>query len=150
MLTTYSATAQFGRQGRQRQNRFNQQPQIAPNENQKEQMEKKNKLRQEEYTASFINSLEADDFQKEITKQTIADYYTQIKKFLTVKFENSVQQKEAFEGFKNQHFAELKTLLSESDNKKLDEFLDGKFKKNDGDKKKKKKRKRKKKNKDDN
>lgn len=143
LLTTLSATAQFGRQ---RQNRLGrQQPNTPPNENQIANLEKKAEERQQEYIKSFITTLEADEFQKEIAKITIDDYYKEIKKFLKVKFENTLQQKDAFDNLKREHFKELKSLLSEPNNKKLDEFLDGKYKENDDKKEKKKKRKKKRK-----
>lgn len=142
LLTTASATAQFGGQ---RQNRFGrQQPNTPPNESQKADIEKKNAERQAEYISNFINTLEADEFQKEIAKQTMEEYSVLIKKFLKLPFENSVARKDAYEAFKLEHFKELRIMLSEGDNIKLDDFLDGKFKEG---KEKKKKRKKKKRNK---
>jgi hypothetical protein len=146
-LTTVTASAQFGNQGRNNGRLLSsQQPNIPPNENQKADIEKKNAALQVEFVESFLETLEADDFQKEIAKQTMTEYFDLTKKFMKVQFENSVERKDAFEGFKREHFKELKSLLSEGDNLKLDDFLEGKFKKDDGKKKKKKKRKR---NKDD-
>ncbi|ARV08466.1 hypothetical protein BTO05_01955 [Winogradskyella sp. PC-19] len=149
LFTTANATAQFGRQGGLRNNRLGrQQPNVPPNENQKANIEKKNAERQAEYIANFLATLEADDFQKEIAKQTMDEYFELTKKFMKVQFDNSVERKDAFDGFKREHFRELKTMLSESDNVKLDEFLEGKFKEGEEKKKKKKKRKKKKRNND--
>jgi len=146
LTTTTTAIAQFGNQGMRNNRLGRQQPNVPPNENQKANIEKKNAELQAEFIASFLDTLEADDFQKEIAKQTMAEYFELTKKFMKVQFENSVERKDAFDGFKREHFKELKSLLSEGDNLKLDDFLEGKFKKDDG----KKKKKRRKKNKDKN
>ncbi|MFD1061907.1 hypothetical protein ACFQ1Q_01515 [Winogradskyella litorisediminis] len=139
----------FGQIGRQRQNRFNRQPQTQPNPNQIAHMEKKAAENQAEYIRDFLSTLEADDFQKEIAKQSLNEFYEKIKEFAKIPFESSVKRKDAFDYFKSEHFKELKTIISESDSKKLDDFLDGKFDKKDSEKKKKKRRK-KKKNKEEN
>ena len=139
LLTTATVTAQFGGQ---RQNRFGrQQPNTPPNENQKERMEKKNEERQEEYIAKFISTLEADDFQKEIAKLTVTDYYVKAKEFVKIRFENSAKRKDGFEALKKEHFEELRTLLSKKDNEQLDKFLKGEFKEKEAKKKKRKKNK---------
>lgn len=144
LLSTSNVIAQFGNQ---RQNRLGrQQPNTAPTETQIANLEKKAAERQQEYIKSFITTLEADEFQKEIAKITIDDYYIETKKFLELKFDNSLERKDAFDDFKEKHFKELKSLLSEDDNKKLDEFLEGKYKDENKKEKKRKKKKRKKKN----
>lgn len=143
LLTTVTVTAQFGRQ---RQNRLGrQQPNTPPTENQKAAFEKKAAERQAEFIANFISTLEADEFQKEIAKQTVTDYFTKAKEFAKIPFENSAQRKDAFEALKKEHFLELRTLFSKKDNEQLDKFLKGEFEEKEA-KKKKKKRKKKKKN----
>ena len=144
-LVTASATAQFGGQ---RNNRFGrqQQPQSPPTENQIEAAEKKAEERRQEFVTNFLSTLEADDFQKEIAKQTIDDYFEKVKSFSKLPFENSVQRKDAFEALKKEHFQELRSLISENDNKKLDGFLSGDFDEGEVKKKKRKKRKKDKKN----
>ena len=141
LLTTATVTAQFGGQ---RQNRFGrQQPNTPPNENQIAAMEKKAAERQAEYIANFISTLEADEFQKEIAKQTITDYFIKAKELTKFPFENSAQRKDGFEALKKEHFAELRSLFSEKDNEQLDKFLKGKFEEKDVKKKKKKRKKKK-------
>ncbi|WP_299117037.1 hypothetical protein [uncultured Winogradskyella sp.] len=142
LLTTATATAQFGRQGRNSR-LGRQQPVTPPNENQKANIEKKNAERQAEYIENFLSTLEADEFQKEIAKQTMDDYFEKTKEFMKIPFDSSVKRKDAFDLFKQEHFKELKTMLPENDIVKLDAFLDGKFQEKEV-KKKKKKRKRKK------
>lgn len=146
LLTTIDVSAQFGRQ---RQNRIGRQtPVIPPNENQKEANLKRALEVRAEYISAFLSSLDADEFQKEIAKQTITDFYERLNTFSSIPFGSISEKKDAFELFKNEHFKEIKSMFSENDNKKLDEFLDGKFKKEDLDNKKKKKNKRRKRNKD--
>ncbi|GGI57553.1 hypothetical protein [Winogradskyella haliclonae] len=146
LLTTATATAQFGRQ---RQNRLGrQQPNPITDENRKVSMEKKAAERQEEYIINFLSILEADDFQKEIAKLTLNDYFAKVKELVKLDFENSAQRKDTFDALKEEHFKELKSLLSAKDNYELDKLLKGEFRENEIKKKKKKKR-RKKKDKDD-
>jgi len=144
LLTTVTMTAQFGGQ---RQNRFGrQQPNTPPSENQKERMEKKALERQQEFISNFLSTLEADDFQKEIAKQTMDEYFKKIPEFMKIPFEKSVERKDAFDFMQREHFKELKTLFSDSDNEKLDKFLKGEFQEKEAKKKKRKKKNRKKDN----
>ena len=140
LLTTATMTAQFGRQ---RQNRFGrQQPNTPPTETQKERMEEKAAERQEEFILKFMSTLEADEFQKQIAKQTIDDYFVKIKSFMKIPFENTVQRKDAFDALKREHFAELRTLISKKDGEQLDKFLNGEFEERDAKKKKKRRKKK--------
>ena len=147
LCLTISVSAQFGRQRNSRQNQFNRQPQSPPTETQKEQAEKKLKEKQKEFLDGFIASLEADEFQKEIATITITEFYEKLKDFIKIKFASSVERKDAYEAFKDKHFKELKSLLSEPDTIKLDKFLEGDYKKDKDKSKKKKKPKKKKRNK---
>lgn len=146
LLITASVSAQFMGQ---RQNRFNRQPQAPPSESQKEAAEKRALERRQEFVVNFLSTLEADEFQKEIAKQAIDDYFVKITEFTKILFGSSAERKDAFDMFKREHFRELKSLMSDSDNKKLDEFLNGDFEENEVKKKRRKNRKRKKDN-DDN
>jgi len=137
LLMTASVSAQFMGQ---RQNRFNRQPQTPPSENQIEAAEKKAEKRLEEVILNFLSTLEADEFQKEIAKQTLDDYFEKLREFSKIPFESSMQRKDAFDAFKREHFKELKSLMSDSDNNKLDQFLDGEF--DEGEVKKKRRKKR--------
>ncbi len=146
LLMTASVSAQFMGQ---RQNRFNRQPQAPPSESQKEAAEKRALERRQEFVVNFLSTLEADEFQKEIAKQAIDDYFVKITEFTKILFGSSAERKDAFDMFKREHFRELKSLMSDSDNKKLDDFLNGDFEENEVKKKRRKNRKRKKDN-DDN
>ncbi|SHH62877.1 hypothetical protein [Winogradskyella jejuensis] len=147
LLTSFAASAQFGGQ---RQNRFNRQPPASPpSDSQIEAAEKKAEERRQEFVANFLTTLEADDFTKEILKQNMNDYFEKVKVFMKQPFENSVQRKDAFEAFRREHFKESRSLLSENDQKKLDDFFKGEFDETEVKKKKKKKKRKKKKKGDD-
>jgi len=145
LLTTATATAQFGSQ---RQNRNNRQPPQPPTENEKERMRKKSAERKKEIVANFLTTLAADEFVKEIATQTFDEYFTKVETFLKIPYGSLIERKEAFETFRDAHFKELKFLLSESDSKKIDEFFEGNFEESEV-KKKRRKENKKKKNKDD-
>lgn len=138
-ITTYSVSAQYQRGNRNRNIgnvSQNQEPTDAQIKKQKEEaIERRN-----EYITKFLSTLEADEFQKEIAKQTLVDFYEKTQEFVKQSFENNLKRKDAFDAFKENHFKELKTLISEDDSAKLDEFLEGKFKERDAKKKKRKKR----------
>jgi hypothetical protein len=123
-------------------------PNQEPSERDIEKQKEKAEERRQEYIDNFLSTLEADEFQKAITKQTLTDFYDKVQGFMKQEFDTTLERKDAFEAFKEKHFEELKTLISKADTEKLDEFLDGKFKEKEA--KKKKRRKKKRKNKEDN
>jgi len=149
LFVTSTALAQFGgrRGGMQNRNRMAMpQQNQAPTESQKEAMLKKAEERKEEFIGNFIGTLEADDFQKQIITQSLNDYFDKVTEFSKLPFEHSAERKDAFDALKKEHFAELKSLISESDMEKIKGLLDGKF--DEKETKKEKRKKRKKKNKD--
>ena len=144
-LVISSTFAQFGRRGRQRN--MNRIPQnTQPTEAQIEARKKEMDERRAEYVANFIKTLEAGEFEKEIIKQKLDSYYTELKTFYEIKFESQAERKDALEKMTKKHFEELEPLISESDTQKIHNFTKGKFEEKK-EKKKKKRRKRRKRNK---
>jgi len=139
----YSANAQLMRQGgRMQQNRMAQtQPSEEELKKQREKMEAEMKERQAEYVTNFLTTLEADDFQKEIIKQTINDYFDKKIAIYKLPFERQIERQDAVKNLNKTHFEELKTLISEGDMEKINAMIEGEF--NDKDVKKKKKKRRK-------
>lgn len=125
-------------------------PDQPPTETQIERFKKKAENDKQEYILKFLEKLEADEFQKEIIKSSINDYFTKLEDFSKIPYSTNLERKEAYELFKKEHFAELKTLISENDMKKITDLIEGNNEEENDDKKKKKrkKRKRNKRNKD--
>ncbi len=144
LLLGFNTYAQMMRNGRR--NNMNTVPQTnrEPSEADKEKMKREAEDRKQEFIANFITTLEADDFQKEIIKQTISSYFEKTLELIKIPFENSLARKDAFDKFKESHFKELKTLISENNMTKINSMLDGEFDEKEVKKKKKKKKKRKK------
>ncbi|RNC86324.1 MAG: hypothetical protein ED556_08500 [Winogradskyella sp.] len=142
IFTTATVSAQFVGQ---RQNQFNRQrqPPQPPTENEKERAAKKVAERKKELVTNFLSTLEIDEFVKEIATQTFDDYFNKIEAFMKIPYDNAVERKDAFDVFRHEHFKELKSLLSEGDSKKLDDFLEGKFEEKEVKKKRRKNRKKK-------
>ncbi|MBU2921381.1 hypothetical protein KO504_08510 [Winogradskyella psychrotolerans] len=106
--------------------------------------------RKDEYINNFLSTLEGDEFQKHITKQTIVSFFDAKLAILKIKYEHYLDRKAAIEHLEKTHFTELKELISESDMTKITEMIKGEFDEKEVVKKKKEKRKKKKrrKNKD--
>jgi len=115
-----------------------------PSDKEIEKMKRRMEERKEEYIANFLSTLEADDFQKQIIKQSLEDFHEAKLKILKTRFERVFEREEAIKNLEKTHFIELKELISESDMKKIEALINGDF---DEDKvKKKRKRKRKNRN----
>ena len=117
----------------------------APTEKQKEQYKKKVKEREKEYIANFITTLEADDFQKQIIKQTVNDYFKKRVEIYKLSYQSITEREDAIKDFNITHFAELKEMISEADMDKINTLIKGQFNENEAKKKKKKKKRKKKK-----
>lgn len=125
------------------------QSQQEPTEGQIAERERKIEERKQEFLNNFLTTLEADDFQKEIIKQTLEDYFE--KKIALYKVQYSVREEraDAVKNLDSMHFKELKSLISKGDMKKINDMISGGFDEGEVKKKKKKaKKKRKKKKKD--
>jgi len=147
LVTVSTVSAQFQRRGGSNRNRVSQPiSQSEPTEGEIKRQKELAEERRQEYIANFISTLEADEFQKQIIKQTINSFYDKSIVFSKQQFTTSEEQKEVYEAFKKDHFAELKTLISESDSGKLDDLLNGKFKELDVKKEKRRKKRKRKKN----
>jgi hypothetical protein len=137
---------------RQRQRNMNRIPQTNREPTEGEIAKRKQMIedRKKEYITNFLTTLEADDFQKEIIKQTISSFYDAKIVILKKQYDHSLDRKEAIENLENTHFVELEELISENDMKKIKELVKGDFNEKEvvKEKKKKKKRKKKKKKKD--
>ena len=144
LFISASAIAQFGRQrGLDPRNRIPNQP---PNDAQKEAMKKKAENRKEEFIAKFLTTLEADEFQLEIIKQSLEEYFDKQPELYKKKYRTKTEFQDTIDSFNEAHFSELRTLISESDMEKINLMIEGKYE--EDDKKKKKKRKNRKKDKD--
>ncbi|GAA4243967.1 MULTISPECIES: hypothetical protein [Winogradskyella] len=121
-----------------------------PTDSEIEKREREMEERKEEYINNFISTLEGDEFQKHITKQTIVSFFDAKLAILKIKYEHYLDRKAAIEHLEKTHFTELKELISESDMTKITEMIKGEFNEKEVVKKKKEKRKKKKrkKNKD--
>ncbi len=114
----------------------------------KKEREEMMKDKRETFLAEFLKTLEADNFQMEIIKQTLNDYFDKQPKLYERKYASTAEFQDTIDKFNKAHFAELKQLISEADMEKINLMIDGKYEPEDS--KKKKKRKKLKKKKDDN
>lgn len=141
-MVTASSFSQIGRRGANAVRRplsGSSEPTDAEKENFKKQMKEK----QQEFITEFLVKLEADAFQQEIIRTTLTDYFDKIVEFSKIKFKRQIEQKDALKAFNENHFAELKTLISENDMKKITDLIEGNNEEENDDKKKKKRKKRK-------
>jgi len=83
--------------------------------------------RKEEFIANFLTTLEADDFQKEITKQTLNSFYDAKMQLLSTNFARTFEREQVIKNLEKTHFKELKELISENDMKKIQKLIRGEF-----------------------
>ncbi|NNF86350.1 MAG: hypothetical protein HKM26_07335 [Winogradskyella sp.] len=140
IVITFSGYSQMRRQ-QQRPNM-----QQEPSQSQIEERERKIAERKAEYISNFLVTLEADEFQKQIIKQTLDSYFEEKIALFKVPFERSFEREEAVRLLNENHFKELKTLISESDMTKINDMINGKFDDDDVKREKRKKRKKRSKN----
>lgn len=122
LCVTFASFSQMRRQQRQRPAM-----QQEPSKSQIEEREKKIEERKEEYIANFLLTLEADEFQKQIIKQTIESYFEEKIALLKLPYERSFEREEAVRLLNESHFNELKPLISEGDMDKINGMLKGDF-----------------------
>ncbi|WP_299100509.1 hypothetical protein [uncultured Winogradskyella sp.] len=134
----------------QRSRNTNQIPQTQsePTEEQIAKHKRDMEERRDEYIQNFLSTLEADEFQKHIIKQNIISFFEAKTELYKVKYEHSMDRKNAVEKLEKTHFKDLEELISENDMTKLMEMIKGDFDEKEVIKKKKKKRKKKKQKKD--
>lgn len=104
-------------------------PQISrqPSEQDIEKRKRLIEERKEEYIANFLTTLEADDFQKEITKQKLNSFFDAKMELLNTRFERNFEREQAIKKLETNHFKELKELISKNDMEKIQELIQGEF-----------------------
>lgn len=120
-------------------------PQSEPSQQQIEAQKREIEERKDEYIANFLTTLEGDDFQKEIVKQTLNSFYDKRMALYQVRYERSIDRKDAANKLEESHFKELRELISEADMAKISEMIAGEFDEKEVKKKKKEKKKKKRK-----
>lgn len=121
-------------------------PNREPNKEQIAQNERKMEERKEEYIDNFLTTLEADEFQKHIIKQTINTFFDARLEVLKTRFNHSLDRNQAMKDLESTHFSELKELISKDDMSKITDLLKGEFDEKEVVKKKKRKKNKKQKN----
>jgi hypothetical protein len=135
----------MGNQNRNRNSARVPQGSNEPTEQQIAKQKREMEERKTKYIANFLTTLEADDFQKEIIKQTIDSFFDEKVALFQVKYERNINFQDAIKKLEESHFKDLKELISENDMIKINEMIAGDFDEKEVTKKKKKKRKNKKK-----
>lgn len=113
----------------------------------KEEIAKRKQMmeeRKDEYIANFLTTLEADDFQKQIIKQSLNSFYDAKLAIINTEFERSFERDQAIKNLEDTHFVDLEELISENDMQKIKEMIKGNFDEKEVKKKKKKRKKKKK------
>ncbi len=113
---------------------------AATVEKQKERYEEKVEEDKQNYISELLKTLEVDDFQKEIIKQTMDSYFNEVVKMQGLGLK-SYEFKDELVKLRERHFADVKAIVSEETMNKIDDALTGEWKPKD-EKKKRKKRKR--------
>ena len=98
--------------------------------------------RKDEYISNFLTTLEADEFQKHIIKQSINSFFDKKIALLKIRYDHYLERDTAIKNLEDTHFLDLKELISEEDMTKIKELIKGDFNEKEVVKKKKKKRKR--------
>ena len=135
----------YGQSQMNRRRDRNRIPQAEPSEQQREAQRREMEERKDEYIANFLTTLEGDDFQKEIVKQTLNSFYEERVALYQIRYERSIDRKDALTKLEESHFKDLKELISEDDMTKITEMIAGNFDEKEVTKKKKKRKKRKRK-----
>ena len=93
-------------------------------EKQMEQMKKEIQKKQDEYVNDFINTLEVDDFQKEIIKQKMHAYFD-AKKSIYMSVNEQYKRDELVEQLDTTHFLDIKEMVTEDTMTKIMESVKG-------------------------
>jgi len=119
---------------------------VRPADPTPQEIEKMKRLiaeRREEYIATFLTTLEGDEFQKEIVQQYINSYLDERTAMLDKIYKTFEERERELKKLNATHFKDLEGLISENDMAKIKELTAGEF---DEKKAKKKNKKKKKKN----
>tara|TARA_R110002049_G_scaffold212055_4_gene383049 strand:+ start:1797 stop:2249 length:453 start_codon:yes stop_codon:yes gene_type:complete len=109
-----------------------------PSEQEIAKREREIEERKEEYIDNFISTLEADEFQKHIVKQTLTSFFEEKLAIFKIRFEHSIDREKVVENLENAHFKDLEELISEDDMSKVKKLIKGDFDEKEVVKKKKK------------
>lgn len=110
-------------------------------EKKKEKYEAEVEEKKQEYINDLVETLNVDDFQKEIIKQTMNSYFEKVQKIHQLNI-RPFEKKGQIEQLDITHFEDLKAMISEDTMSKILDALKGKW-----DKKKEKRKKKRKKQK---
>ena len=123
--------------------------QTASAEKQQERYQEQVEENKQKYITGFLKTLDVDDFQKEIIKQTMFTYFDEVVEIQKLGLKN-YEAKDAVLKMRTQHFADVRAIVSEDTMVKIEDALTGEWNPKDDKKKKKKKKKSKKNLKNDN
>ena len=135
----------FGQRQRQRNRDMNRIPQTQREPTDKEIANRKQLMedRKNEFIANFITTLEADDFQKEIIKQTLNSYFDELVKINKLRLKH-YERETQIDQLDKRHFKDVKAMVTEEVMVKIIDAARGEWDTKEDKKKKKKKRKKKK------
>lgn len=119
---------------------------VAPNASQKQLHEKKIEERKNEYINNFLLTLDADDFQKEIIRQKIDEFFDKKANLYKMPYKRSIEFEEALRKLEENHFNDIENMLTEENMTKIKEMVKGEFDEKEVVNEKKKKGKKNKKN----
>ncbi|WP_040278514.1 hypothetical protein [Psychroserpens damuponensis] len=103
-------------------------------------------MKKKEYINDFVGTLKVDDFQKEIIKQQMETYFVEFQKINMLGLKE-FERKTYVQNLDDNHFRDLKAMITEEQMSKIMDALKGKWNHNEEKKKKKKEKKRKRKDK---
>ena len=144
LTLSLSGYSQYGQNQRQRPGQVAPQANREPSEREIAEGKRKAEERKQEYISNFLSTLEADEFQKEITRQYLDSYWNKKIELLKVKYDHSLDREAAIKQLDDTHFKELEGLISEADMTKIKGLISGDFDEKEVKKKKRKKKKKKK------
>ena len=127
IFTLFLTFSVFGQNPNQMNRNIVPQTNSEPTAQQIAKREREMEERINEYLANFLTTLEADEFQKHIIKQHLDSFYDARIELSKTNFEHSLDRKAAYKNLEKSHFADLETLISEGDMKKLKDLISGKF-----------------------
>lgn len=130
-------------QAQMRGQRMNNIPQGEPTEKEIEKRKRQIAERREELIDTFISTLEADDFQKQIIKQYMNSYVDEKMSLIQTKFSRLEERERAYKNLEDTHFKDLEGLISENDMEAIKSFINGDFDEKKAKKERKKKKKKK-------
>jgi hypothetical protein len=114
---------------------------YEPTEREIEKQKQKMEERMDEFINNFLSTLEADEFQKEIVKQSLNSYFEKKGEIFKAQYERSIERIDAVKELDETHFKDIEGLISEDDMGKIKELIKGEFDEKEAKKKRKKKKK---------